>query len=88
MSQVALVVPEARGREDRVADEHHDQGVEHQVGPSLDADKLSGPIRVRRVVPALRRADDPDDRSRLLAARDSIREAVHGLGRTPGLRER
>lgn len=47
-----------------------------------------GPIRVRRVVPALRRADDPDDRSRLLAARDSIREAVHRLGRTPGLRER
>ncbi len=48
-----------------------------------------GPVRVRRVVAALADASTgPDDRARLRAARASVRAAVTGLGRTPGLRER
>jgi len=46
----------------------------------------SGPIRIRRVVRAL--ASGTGDRARLLEARTEIREAVHALGGTPGLRER
>ncbi len=45
-----------------------------------------GPIRVQRVVRAL--AQGRGDRARLLAARDSVREAVNALGPTPGLVER
>ncbi|MDO9457834.1 CapA family protein [Nocardioides sp.] len=45
-----------------------------------------GPIRVLRVVRAL--AEGRGDRARLLAARASVRAAVNGLGRTPGLVER
>lgn len=45
----------------------------------------SGPIRIRRVVPDLARGEG--DQARLLQARASIREAVTGLGRPPGLRE-
>jgi poly-gamma-glutamate capsule biosynthesis protein CapA/YwtB (metallophosphatase superfamily) len=47
-----------------------------------------GPIRVRWITKALRRPGLTEyERARLLAARSSIRDAVHGLGRTPGLRE-
>ncbi|MCW2816577.1 MAG: hypothetical protein JWN84_4032 [Nocardioides sp.] len=45
-----------------------------------------GPIRIRRISTALR--SGAGDRSRLLAARASIREAVNALGRAPGLVER
>ncbi len=44
------------------------------------------PIRVHRVVESLEAGRG--DRARLLAARAAIREAVTGLGRTAGLRER
>lgn len=43
------------------------------------------PIRIHRVVGAL--AAGRDDLARLREARREIREAVHGLGRTPGLLE-
>jgi len=45
-----------------------------------------GPIRVRRVVADL--AKGIGDRARLLAVRASVRDAVNGLGRNAGLRER
>ena len=44
------------------------------------------PIRIQRVVAAL--AAGRGDLARLREARAEIREAVHGLGRTPGLLER
>ncbi len=47
---------------------------------------VGGPIRIQRIVTAL--AEGRGDRTRLLAARAAVREAVHGLGRTPGLHER
>ena len=47
---------------------------------------VGGPIRVQRVVRAL--ATGRGNRARLLAARDSVRAAVNGLGAAPGLVER
>jgi hypothetical protein len=44
------------------------------------------PIRIQRVVNAL--ATGRGDLARLREARREIREAVNGLGRTPGLVER
>ncbi len=55
------------------------------VPTTWNAYGVGGPIRVRRISTAL--ADARADRSRLLAARASIRAAVNGLGRPPGLHE-